>query len=86
MEDGERQCPTIRHCEIDVFLENCYLRVTSLAAMLALGCPMGLVAGGVILTGFAMVKPKVKMELDMKLNVKTMFKAKVLFAVVWSYG
>jgi hypothetical protein len=54
--------------------------------MLALGCPMGLVAGGVILTGFAMVKPKVKMEIDMKLNVKTMFKAKVLFAVMWSYG
>lgn len=52
--------------------------------MLALGAPIGLVAGGAVLTGFMMAKPKVKMEMDMKLNVKTMFGTKVLLAVAWS--
>jgi hypothetical protein len=52
--------------------------------MLALGTPMGLVAGGAVLTGFIMAKPKVKMEMNMNLNVKTKFGTKVLLAVAWS--
>lgn len=54
--------------------------------MLALGLPIELVAGGAVLTGFMMAKPKVKMEMNMKLNVKTKFGTKVLLAVAWSYG
>lgn len=52
--------------------------------MLALGTPIGLVAGGAVLIGFMMVKPKVKMEMDMKLNAKTKFGTKMLLAVAWS--
>lgn len=52
--------------------------------MLALGCPIDLVTWGAVLTGFMLAKPKMKMELDMKLNVKAKLGTKVLLAVAWS--
>lgn len=52
--------------------------------MLALGCPIGLVAGGAVLTGLMLAKPKVKAEIDMKLNVKAKLGTKVLLAVACS--
>ena len=52
--------------------------------MLALGCPIDLVAWGALLPGFMMAKPKMKMELDMKLHVKAKLTTKVLLAVAWS--
>lgn len=52
--------------------------------MLALGCPIDLVTRGAVLTGFTLAKPKVKMEMDMKLNVKAKLGTKVLLAVAWS--
>jgi hypothetical protein len=52
--------------------------------MLALGCPIDLVTWGAVLTGFTLAKPKVKMEMDMKLNVKAKLGTKVLLAVAWS--
>lgn len=52
--------------------------------MLALGTPIGLVAGGAVLTGFILAKPTLKMETNMKLNAKTKFGTKVLLAVAWS--
>lgn len=56
--------------------------------MLALGCPIDLVAWGAALTCFTMVKPKVNVEMNMDCSVKTSckakFGAKVLLAVAWS--
>lgn len=52
--------------------------------MLALGCPIDLVTWGAVLAGFTLAKSKVKMEMDMKLNVKAKLGTKVLLAVAWS--
>jgi hypothetical protein len=52
--------------------------------VLALGCPIGLVAGGAVLTGFMLAKPKMKAEIDMNLHVKAKLRTKVLLAVAWS--
>ncbi len=54
--------------------------------MLALGCPIDLVTWGAVLAGFTLAKSKVKMEMDMKLNVKAKLGTKVLLAVTWSHG
>lgn len=54
--------------------------------MLALGCPISLAAWGAVLTGFFLAKPKMKMEMDMKINVKAKLGTKVLLAVTWSHG
>lgn len=56
--------------------------------MLALGCPIDIVAWGAALTCFMMAKPKVNVETNMDFSVKTKcktkFGTKVLLAVAWS--
>lgn len=52
--------------------------------MFALGHPIGLVTGGAVLTCFMLAKPKLKMETNMKLNVKAKLGTMVLLAVMWS--